>query len=98
MLVKKGCKYSLIGELEEQITVFRAWRYDLIDLHFLKNVANRKFNILSERFNVDYSDDILDTVVEISNDILNSIDHIDSLIKNIKLKGDKISDLVGKIS
>ena len=97
MLVKRGCKYSLIGELEDQIEVFRAWRYDLIDLHFLKNVANRKFNILSERFNVDYSDDILDIVVEISNDILNSIDHIDSLIKNIKLKGDKIADLVGKI-
>lgn len=73
-------------------------RYDLIDFHFLKNVANRKFDILSERYNVDYSDGVLDTVIEISNDILNSIDHIDSLFKNIKLKGDKISDLVGKIS
>lgn len=97
MLIKRGCKYSLIGELEEQIVVFRAFRYDLIDFHFLKNVANRKFDILSERFNVDYSDDVLDIVVEISNDILNSIDHINSLIKNIKFKGDKIADLVGKI-
>lgn len=98
MLAKRGCKYSLIGELEEQIVVFRAFRYDLIDFHFLKNVANRKFNILSERFNVDYSDDVLDIVVEISNDILNSIDHIDSLIKNIKLKGAEIDSLVAKIN
>lgn len=98
MLVKRGSKASLIGEIAEQIEVFRAWRYELVDLDFVEKVANRKFNILSERFNVDYSDEVLDTVVEISRDIINLINHINSVNKNIKLKEAKIDGLIGRIS
>ena len=71
ILVKKFAKASLIEAIRKGIEHFRSGNYSLIDFDFYKNIANRKFNILSEYFNVNYSDKVLDLIVEISRNFIN---------------------------
>lgn len=98
ILVKKFAKASLIEAIRKGIEHFRSGNYSLIDFDFYKNIANRKFNILSEYFNVNYSDEVLDLIVEISRNFINFEIYLNSIGKSLDLKEAEIDSLVAKIN
>ena len=72
-LVKNDTKYSLIHTLKNGFNNCNIDNYKNIEINFYKAVANRKFNNVSVIFNVNYSDEELDKIVEISKRIVECI-------------------------
>ena len=97
ILVKKFAKASLIEAIRKGIEHFRSGN-SLIDFDFYKNIANRKFNILSEYFNVNYSDKVLDLIVEISRNFVNLEIYFNSIGKALDLKETEIDSSIAKIN
>ena len=98
MLAKRFSKASLAGAVKRGVEHFRSGNYSLIDFDFYKNIANRKFDTISEYFNVNYSDEVLDSIVEISRNFVNLEIYLDSIGKALDLKETEIDSLIAKIN
>lgn len=98
MLAKRFSKASLVGAAKRGIEHFRSGSYSLIDFDFYKNIANRKFDIISKYFNVNYSDEVLDSIVEISRNFVNLEIYLNSIGKVLDLKETEIDSSIAKIN
>ena len=98
ILLKKYAKVSLVSVIKEGIKAFKSGNYARIDFDFYKDAANRKFDAYSKDYNVNYSDKVLDSIVEISRTFLNWKIFLDSTNQKLKLKESEIEDLIDKIN
>lgn len=98
ILLKKYAKISLISVIKEGIEAFKSGNYARIDFDFYKDAANRKFDAYSKDYNINYSDEVLDLIVEISRTFLNWKIFLDSTNQKLKLKESEIEDLIDKIN
>lgn len=98
-LVKNDTKYSLIHTLKNGFDNCNLDNYKNIEINFYKAVADRKFDNISVIFNVNYSEEELDKIVEISKRIVDLVEYYDSFEKTVKIKkyaiGTMLNDIVG---
>lgn len=78
----KDAKYSLIHALKSGFDNCNLDNYKNIEINFYKAVAERKFDNVSIIFNVNYSEEELDKIVEISKRIVDLVEYYDSFEKN----------------
>ena len=96
-LVKNDAKYSLIHTLKNGFNNCNLDNYKNIEIHFYKAIANRKFDNVSVIFNVDYSEEELDKIVEITKKIVDLVEYYDSFEKTAKIKRYAINTMLNDI-
>ena len=96
-LVKNDAKYSLICALKSGFDNCSLDNYKNIEINFYKAVANRKFDNISVIFNVGYSEEELDKIVEIANKIIDLVGYYDSFEKTVKIKKYAIDTMLNNI-
>ena len=96
-LVKNDAKYSLIYALKSGFDNCNLDNYKNIEINFYKVVAERKFDNVSIIFNVNYSEEELDKIVEISKRIVDLVEYYDSFEKTVKIKKYAIDTMLNDI-
>lgn len=96
-LVKNDTKYSLIHTLKNGFDNCNLDNYKNIEINFYKAVADRKFDNISIIFNVNYSEEELDKIVQISKRIVDLVEYYDSFEKTVKIKKYAIDTMLNDI-
>ena len=96
-LVKNDTKYSLVRALKNGFNNCNLDSYKNIEINFYKAVADRKFDNVSVIFNVNYSEEELDKIVEISKRIVDLVEYYDSFEKTAKIKRYAIDTMLNDI-
>lgn len=96
-LVKNDTKYSLVHALKNGFDNCNLDNYKNIEINFYKAVADRKFDNVSVIFNVNYSEEELDKIVEISKRIVDLVEYYDSFEKTAKIKRYAIDTMLNDI-
>ena len=96
-LVKNDAKYSLIHALKSGFDNCNLDNYKNIEINFYKAVDERKFDNVSIIFNVNYSEEELDKIVEISKRIVDLVEYYDSFEKTVKIKKYAIDTMLNDI-
>lgn len=96
-LVKNDAKYSLIYALKNGFNNCNLDNYKNVEINFYKAVTNRKFDNVSIIFNVNYSKEELDKIVEIAKRIVDLVEYYDSFDKTVKIKKYAIDTMLNDI-
>lgn len=96
-LVKNDAKYSLIYAIKNGFNSCNLDNYKNIEINFYKAVAEKKFDNVSIIFNIDYSEEELDKIVEISKRIVDLVEYYDSFEKTVKIKKYAIDTMLNDI-
>ena len=96
-LVKNDTKYSLIHTLKNGFDNCNLDNYKNIEINFYKAVADRKFDNVSVIFNVNYSEEELDKIVQISKKIVDLVEYYGSFEKTAKIKKYAINTMLNDI-
>ena len=96
-LVKNDAKYSLIYAIKNGFNSCNLDNYKNIEINFYKAVAEKKFDNVSIIFDIDYSEEELDKIVEISKRIVDLVEYYDSFEKTVKIKKYAIDTMLNDI-
>ena len=96
-LVKNDTKYSLIYAIKNGFKSCNLDNYKNIEINFYKTVAERKFDNVSIIFDIDYSEEELDKIVEISKRIVDLVEYYGSFEKTVKIKKYAIDTMLNDI-
>ena len=97
-LLKNNTKYSLIHTLNDVANSCNLDNYKNIEINFYNAIANRKFDNVSTFFKVNYNEEELDKIVEISKKIVDLVKCYDSFEKTIKSKKYNINKMLTDIT
>ena len=97
-LLKNNTKYSLIHTLNNAANSCNIDNYKNIEINFYNAIANRKFDNVSTFFKVNYNEEELDKIVEISKKIVDLVKCYDSFEKTIKSKKYNINKMLTDIT